>query len=200
MHRARISLVCKLEHGEYSAVEARNVNFWWPNGQQALKDVNLKVSPGELAMIVGHNGCGKSTLLRILRGLVFPASGNVHIEKPCAFVHQNPNIQIVYPTIGADVALSVPREPDTTARDVRAAVLKALDSVGLHPPEKFLRLSSHRLSGGQRQRVVVAAALAMEPRSILFDEATASMDPMNKMDLTSRVRRLVTNRKIAAIW
>lgn len=177
-----------------------NVNFWWANGRIALQDVSLKVAPGELTMLVGENGCGKSTLLRVIRGLLEPSSGTVRLKTPCAFVHQNPDIQIILPSIGSDIAASVPKGPNTSARDIRDQVFEVMEAVGLTPPADYIRLSSHRLSGGQRQRAVVASALAMKPSTILFDEVTASMDPVNKAELVSRVRKIVSERRIAALW
>lgn len=199
--RWRHNFTCALgsDAGRFG-IAVDNVNFWWANGRIALQDVSLKVAPGELAMLVGENGCGKSTLLRVTRGLLEPSSGTVRLETPCAFVHQNPDIQIVFPSIGSDIAASVPKGPNTSNRDVRDQVFEAMEAVGLTPPADYIRLSSHRLSGGQRQRAVVASALAMKPSTILFDEVTASMDPVNKAELVSRVRRIVSERRIAALW
>lgn len=151
-------------------------------------------------MIVGENGCGKSTLLRTICGLLRPASGTVSVDSPCAYVHQHPDVQILFPTVGMDIAASVPKTKGTTKEEVREKVKELMEAVGLSPPENFLSTSSFRLSGGEKQRVVVAGALAMEPRTILFDEATASMDPVNKAELLNRVRRIVTERGIAALW
>ncbi|CAN8074151.1 unnamed protein product [Agarophyton chilense] len=151
-------------------------------------------------MVLGHNGSGKSTLLQLLRGVLNPSTGSIHLEQPCAYVQQDPNIQIVMPTIGMDIASSVRKDSTSQSADIRNAVLDSLTDVGLTPPEDFLRKSPYRLSGGQRQRAAVAAALAMEPRTILFDEVTANMDPFNKAELVSRVRRIITERNIAAIW
>lgn len=185
---------------EKPVISVRNVCFRWENGRSALNNVSLSVKKGELTMILGKNGSGKSTLLRILRGLLNPSSGHVYLEKPCAFVQQDPNIQILMPTIGMDIAVSVPKKPDTSRSELWGAVREALTEVGLVPPEYFIRMSSYRLSGGQRQRAAVAAALAMKPKSFLLDEVTASMDPLNKAELISRVRRLITDRNIGAIW
>lgn len=187
-------------HRDKPAIIAENVSFWWQNGRSALQDVSLRVCPGELTMLVGRNGCGKSTLLKVIRGLLIPTAGKVQLLKPCAFVFQNPNIQIVMPSIGADIALSVPKTSSTAKQQVREAVIDALNAVGLTPPETFMRMNSSRISGGQRQRAVVASALAMQPQTILFDEVTASMDPVNKAELVSRVRSIISERKIAGLW
>lgn len=184
----------------HAGIFADNVSFWWDNGRIALRNVSLKVAPGELTMIVGENGCGKSTLLRTICGLLLPARGTVSVESPCAYVHQQPDVQIIFPTVGMDIAASVPKKEGTTREEVRGKVEELMEAVGLSPPEKFLSTSSFRLSGGEKQRVVVAGALAMEPKTILFDEATASMDPVNKAELLGRVRRIVTEREIAALW
>eukprot|EP00178_Gracilaria_changii_P015982 TRINITY_DN44_c0_g1_i1.p1 TRINITY_DN44_c0_g1~~TRINITY_DN44_c0_g1_i1.p1 ORF type:complete len:224 (-),score=24.58 TRINITY_DN44_c0_g1_i1:731-1402(-) len=201
-HRPLVKMVEERRHSipERAPISVRNVCFRWEDGRSALNDISLTVQRGELTMILGRNGSGKSTLLRILRGVLNPSTGDVHLEKPCAYVHQNPNLQIVMPTIGTDIASSVRKDPATQPSEVRQAVIDALEAVGLTPPEDFMRKSSYRLSGGQRQRAAIASALAMEPRTILFDEVTSSMDPFNKAELVSRIRRIVTERDIAAVW
>lgn len=151
-------------------------------------------------MIVGKNGSGKSTLLRAIRGLLEPSIGNVFLERPCGFVHQNPDVQILFPTIGGDIVASIPNVEEITNYEAYRKVVQALDMVGLTPASDYIDCSSYRLSGGQKQRAVVAAALAMKPASLLFDEVTASMDPVNKAELVSRVRKIVTERNIAALW
>lgn len=181
-------------------IAVRNVSYWWANSQIALQNVSVDVAPGELAMIVGHNGCGKSTLLRVIRGLFEPPVGEIFLERPCGFVHQNPDIQILLPTIGADIAASIPNVNEITDYEAYRKVVQALEMVGLSPASDYIEISSYRLSGGQKQRAVVAAALAMKPASLLFDEVTASMDPVNKAELVARVRKIVTEKNIAALW
>lgn len=107
---------------------------------------------------------------------------------------------MVFPSVGTDIAASVPQRPGMSAAEVKECVIEAMEAVGLSPPEDYLPRSGHRLSGGQRQRAVVASALAMRPSTMLFDEATASMDPVNKAELISRVRRIVSEKQIAALW
>lgn len=177
-----------------------NVSYWRPNGQQVLRDVSLTIRPGELAMLVGHNGCGKSTLIKVVRGLLKPTLGTVELGRPAAFVDQNPHRQIVMPSVGSDIALFL-RLPKGTPDDVaRSKVLACLSSVGLDPPENFIEMGSFRLSGGQRQRVAVASALAANPKSLLLDEVTGSMDAENRLALVSRMRDLVSESQVAAFW
>ncbi len=74
-----------------------------------LKGVNLRVRRGSLHMLLGPNGCGKSTLLKTLGGLVQPSSGSMRTDKPSGFVFQNPDHQVVMPTVAADVAFGLGR-------------------------------------------------------------------------------------------
>lgn len=82
-----------------------------PEGKQRriLKSVNLQVQRGSLHMLLGPNGCGKSTLLRILGGLLNPDAGEVQADAPSGFVFQNPDHQVVMPTVAADVAFGLGR-------------------------------------------------------------------------------------------
>lgn len=182
------------------AIRVNNVNFTWPNGRCGLEGINLSIKEGELAMIVGPNGCGKSTLLRVVHGFILPDSGDVKLVKPCSYVRQDPDLQIVMPTIGSNIALSIPDGKHMPRDKIRALVLESLESVGLFPAHDFIDKTSYRMSGGQRQRSVLAAALVNTPKSILFDEVTANIDPFNKAELLMHVRRLVTERRIAALW
>eukprot|EP00177_Eucheuma_denticulatum_P006589 GFKZ01011994.1.p1 GENE.GFKZ01011994.1~~GFKZ01011994.1.p1 ORF type:complete len:266 (-),score=25.83 GFKZ01011994.1:600-1397(-) len=181
-------------------ISAKNVTYFWENGRVALEDVTVHVPPGELTMIVGENGCGKSTLLKNIAGMLQPAVGTVSADQPCAFVHQDPDIQILFPTVGWDIAASVPQTPEMTKGDVLRKVISAMEKVGLDTSEDFRSNSSFRLSGGQKQRVVIASALAMEPMSMLFDEATASLDPITKAELLCTVKEIIEEKEIAALW
>lgn len=77
--------------------------------RRILKSVNLQVQRGSLHMLLGPNGCGKSTLLRVLGGLLYPDSGSVEADEPSGFVFQNPDHQVVMPTVAADVAFGLGR-------------------------------------------------------------------------------------------
>lgn len=76
---------------------------------QVLQGVDLSIPAGTFHMLLGPNGCGKSTLLRVLAGLFRPEGGAVHVAAPCAFVFQNPDHQVVMPTVAADVAFGLGR-------------------------------------------------------------------------------------------
>ncbi|KAF7030946.1 hypothetical protein CFC21_042373 [Triticum aestivum] len=90
------------------AIEGRGVGFSVTTRRglvlPVLKDCSLCVPPGQLWMLLGPNGCGKSTLLKVLAGFQNPSAGTVHINRPFSYVFQNPDHQVVMPTVESDVA------------------------------------------------------------------------------------------------
>ena len=147
-------------------------------------------------MLLGTNGSGKSTLLRLLAGLLYPQSGEIKIARPTGFVFQNPDHQLVMPTVGADVAFGLVDENLSIAQ-VRQRVEQALVAVNLW---ELQRRPIYALSGGQKQRVAIAGALARRCAVLLLDEPTALLDPDTQLDLVAQVRRLVDSEGITALW
>ncbi|MBS3027557.1 MAG: ABC transporter ATP-binding protein [Dolichospermum sp. DET50] len=177
-------------------IEVNNLNFFWPNGEQVIKSCSLKVPKGEFWMLLGTNGSGKSTLLRLIAGLLAPQSGEVMVLPPVGFVFQNPDHQLVMPTVGADVAFGLVAEKLQPAM-VRARVEEALGAVNLL---SLQRRPIYALSGGQKQRVAIAGAIARHCDVLLLDEPTALLDPDSQLDLVASVRNLVKSRGITALW
>lgn len=179
-----------------AAIIVRQLCFSWPKGEQVLKSCSLEVPKGEFWMLLGTNGSGKSTLLRLLAGLLRPQAGQIHITQPVGFVFQNPDCQLVMPTVGADVAFGLVEEKLTLAQ-VRERVREALAAVNLLWLE---RRPIYALSGGQKQRVAIAGALARHCEVLLLDEPTALLDPDSQLDLVVQVRNLVKSRGLTALW
>ncbi len=147
-------------------------------------------------MLLGNNGSGKSTLLKILGGLLQPQSGEWSVEKPLGFVFQNPDHQLVMPTVGADVAFGLVDEHLPLA-EIRNRVDDALSAINLL---ELKRRPIYALSGGQKQRVAIAGAIARHCQVLLLDEPTALLDPDSQIDLVKRVRNLVKERGLTALW
>jgi energy-coupling factor transport system ATP-binding protein len=179
-----------------SAIALNNLGFQWPSGQPVLQGCSLSVEEGEFCMLLGSNGSGKSTLLKVLAGLLQPHSGSFEIQPPVGFVFQNPDHQLVMPTVGADVAFGLVQEHLPWAA-ARARVDEALAAVNL---AHFERRPIYALSGGQKQRVAIAGAIARHCRVLLLDEPTALLDPDSQLDLVRQVRTLVQERGLTALW
>ena len=177
-------------------IRVKDLNFSWPNGTKAIQSCSLKVPIGEFWMLLGTNGSGKSTLLRLLAGLLAPQSGEIKVLEPVGFVFQNPDHQLVMPTVGADVAFGLVEEKLPPAT-VRTRVEEALKSVNL----STLQLRPiYALSGGQKQRVAIAGAIARRCEILLLDEPTALLDPDSQLELVAGVSGLVKSRGMTALW
>ena len=178
------------------AIQVRDLSFNWHNGEQVFKSLSLDVPKGEFWMLLGINGSGKSTLLRLLADLLTPQSGQIQILHPLGFVFQNPDHQLVMPTVGADVAFGLVEEKLSPA-SVRRRVDEALAAVNLL---ELQRRPIYALSGGQKQRVAIAGALARQCEVLLLDEPTALLDPDSQLDLVAQVQNIVKSRGITALW
>jgi energy-coupling factor transport system ATP-binding protein len=178
------------------AIQVKDLSFRWYKGDTVLDACSLEVPKGEFWMLLGTNGSGKSTLLRLLAGLLQPQSGYIKPLPKFGFVFQNPDHQLVMPTVGADVAFGLAEE-NLTSVQIRQRVQEALDAVNLLP---LLRRPIYALSGGQKQRVAIAGAIARHCEVLLFDEPTALLDPDSQLELVSQVQRLVKNRGLTALW
>ncbi|MBD2501425.1 ABC transporter ATP-binding protein [Anabaena azotica] len=177
-------------------IVVKDLSFSWPSGEIAIQSCSLEVPQGEFWMLLGTNGSGKSTLLRLLAGLLAPQAGEIGVLQPVGFVFQNPDHQLVMPTVGADVAFGLVEEKLPTAV-VRARVEEALGAVNLNA---LTLRPIYALSGGQKQRVAIAGAIARRCEVLLLDEPTALLDPDSQLDLVASVRRLVKSRGITALW
>ncbi|OWM91457.1 hypothetical protein CDL15_Pgr017375 [Punica granatum] len=201
-----------------AAIEARNVNFSISTRQGAtvpiLTDCSLTVPSGQLWMLLGPNGCGKSTLLRILAGLLTPTNGKVYVKRPKNYVFQNPDHQVVMPTVEADVAFGLGKS-GFTSMEVRSKVLKALDAVGMSDymqiKKSFAGLTVYvllalqrpiqTLSGGQKQRVAIAGALAEACKVLLLDELTTFLDESDQIGVIRAVKNcLEKSEEVTALW
>lgn len=166
----------------------------------ALRGIDLTIAAGEYITLIGANGSGKSTLLRHLNALLLPTSGDVwvagwntrevahvrDIRSTVGMVFQVPDSQIVATVVEEDVAFG-PENLGVPERELRRRVDWALETVGL---SELRHRASHLLSAGQKQRLAIASALAMSPRCLLLDEATAMLDPVGREQVLLTVDNL----------
>ncbi|MEN8136437.1 MAG: ABC transporter ATP-binding protein [Thermodesulfobacteriota bacterium] len=173
-------------------VEAKDLEFTYPDQTPALQTISFRIHHGESVAIVGANGAGKSTLLLHLNGYLSPTGGQVRIgdypltketlrevRRTVGMVFQDPDDQLFMSTVFDDVAFG-PLNLDLPVDEVTARVDKALATVGLsHLKER----PPHRLSAGQKRRVAIASVLSMSPDILVMDEPTSGLDPRARRQL-----------------
>lgn len=189
------------------AIDIKEVFFYY-NGHPVLSNVNLRVREGDFLAIIGPNGSGKTTLLKIILGILSPRQGSVRIfgEDPgkasgsVGYVPQDTGINKGFPISVMDVTLMgrlgrFGRARRYTAED-RESARQQLEKVGMW---EFRDRPIGRLSGGQRQRVLIARALTAEPRILLMDEPTASVDAQFQTDLYAFLKELNDTMTIVVV-
>jgi cobalt/nickel transport system ATP-binding protein len=174
------------------AIDVVGLGHRYPDGTEALRDIDLRVEPGETLALVGPNGAGKSTLLLHLNGVLEPTVGTVSIDATIVersslgmirarvgLVFQDPDDQLFSPTVRDDVAFG-PMHMGLPAEEVEQRVEQALAAVGMQGSEARV---PHHLSVGQRKRVSLATVLSMDPTVLVFDEPTAGVDPRGRREV-----------------
>ncbi|GAA4781972.1 amino acid ABC transporter ATP-binding protein [Corynebacterium canis] len=171
-----------------SLISLDKVDKIYPGGFQALHQISLDVAPGEVIAIVGPSGCGKSTLLKTINGLediqggAITLDGTVITDGKTKWKDVRTQVGMVFQNYELFPHLTVMKNlllgPKVVKRaDLRQAEAQAralLARVGL---EEKADAMPRELSGGQKQRVAIVRALMMEPKALLLDEITASLDP-----------------------
>ncbi len=179
----------------------------------ALHDINLSFGRGEYVAILGHNGSGKSTLAKLLNLILTPGEGRIiiggkdvtapdfteddlfDIRRRVGMVFQNPDNQLVATVVEEDVAFG-PENLGLAREELKRRVAEALEIVGM---TEYASHATHKLSGGQKQRVAIAGIIAMLPDCIIFDEATAMLDPLGRQDVMATIEKLNRERGITII-
>ena len=189
------------KEGETGLIEIQNVSYAYEDAAaKALNNVSLTINDGEFVAVVGHNGSGKSTLAKHLNALLLPTEGKVlvdgmdtadeadtlSIRQRVGMVFQNPDNQLVTTIVEEDVAFG-PENIGVPGNEIRTRVDRALAAVGM---EKYAHSAPNMLSGGQKQRIAIAGMLAMQPKVLVLDEATAMLDPKGRRDIIDLVTKL----------
>lgn len=166
----------------------------------SLSGVTFQIKKGEFIAVLGENGSGKTTLARhfnvllplqqgrlTIAGLDAAGKKNLwEIRRSCAMVFQNPDNQFVSSLIEEELAFA-PENFGVSEKETQKRIKKVLADVDMSGYEKY---SPHMLSGGQKQRIAIAGVLTAEPDILVFDEATAMLDPVGRQEVLSVIRRL----------
>uniref|UniRef100_A0A804QV51 ABC transporter domain-containing protein n=1 Tax=Zea mays TaxID=4577 RepID=A0A804QV51_MAIZE len=140
---------------------------------------------------------GTEFMRLVLAGFQNPTAGTVYINRPCSYVFQNPDHQVVMPTVGSDVAFGLGKLK-LPLDEVRLRVSKSLDAVGML---SYSQRPIQTLSGGQKQRVAIAGALAEASKVLLLDELTTFLDEHDQIGVINAVRDSVAaDGEVAALW
>ena len=199
-------------------IHIRGLRKTFPPNTVALDGVDLDIAPGEFVMVIGQSGAGKSTLLRCLNRLIEPTEGEIGlngsrvtgaspealraVRRQMGMIFQQFNLvrrASVMENVLAGRLGYVPGVPSLFGRFPhrdREMAMAALRLVGL---EDFAERRADRLSGGEQQRVAIARALAQEPKVILADEPTASLDPMLTESIMGILQRINRERRLTLI-
>lgn len=185
-------------------LEVKNLHYKYPDGTVALRGVNLRVKKGEKVYLLGPNGSGKSTLLLHFNGILRPQRGKVmvlgkdigkwgdEVKKIVGLVFQNPDDQLFMPTVYEDVAFG-PVNLKLDEAEVKRRVKSALKMVGM---KRFEDRSPHHLSYGEKKRIAIATVLAMDPKILVLDEPTLSLDPWIKRSFIGLLKELGEERTV----
>jgi ATP-binding cassette subfamily B protein len=187
-------------------VELRHVTFGYGSGPDALRDVSLAVEPGSTVALVGATGSGKTTLVQLLSRLYDPTSGSVLIDgadvrdvdlvalrREIAVVDDDPFL--FSDTVAGNIAYGRPDASDEAIRQAaeRAQAAGFIDEL----PDGYDTRVGERgltLSGGQRQRIAIARALVADPRILILDDATSSVDASTEREIKGALREAMEGR------
>jgi iron complex transport system ATP-binding protein len=186
-----------------SLLEVRHVVARYRGGQPALDGVTCTVRGGELLAVVGPNGSGKTTLVRVISGLLRPEAGEVAVDGRSLAGWKRAELAGVLAVVPQGEAVTFPLRVDETVMLGRYARLGSLAAPGSGDRDAVEEALARcdvsalagrtvdTLSGGEWQRVRLARALAQQPRILVLDEPTTSLDIRHEMELFELIRRLV---------
>ena len=179
--------------------------------KQVLDDVSFDVAPGEVFFIIGASGVGKSVLIKHLVGLLYPDSGEIWLDgeeiskfderamgpvrKKCAMVFQHSTL-FDSMTCAENVALPLRKHKGMTLKESLAEARRRLEIVHMH---EFADHYPPALGDGMRKRVAIARALTLDPKYVLFDEPTTSLDPVSARRVDRLIRELSDKLGVTSI-
>jgi ABC-type multidrug transport system fused ATPase/permease subunit len=204
----------KFSHENFSAsIDMSQVNFKYSESQSfEVRNIDLHANPGEVIAVVGKSGSGKTTIIDLLLGVLSPKSGKIRISGvqpmeaisnwPGAIAYVPQNVAIISGTIRQNVILGFKENPEDDIQIWNSLRTAQLEEFVLQLPERLDTLVGEfgtRLSGGQRQRLGIARALFTNPKLLILDEATSSLDGLTESELSKEINSLKGSMTIVLI-
>jgi len=184
-------------------IQVKELDFAYPDGTKALKNINLEIAKGEFIALIGQNGSGKTTLSKCLNGLYKPTGGDIIVDglnskdssivqmvRRVGYVFQNPDHQLFNNNCWDEIAYG-PRNIELSETEVKERVEEAIQVVGL--PKIYHKEHPFFLSKGLRQRVAIASILALRPQVIIVDEPTTGQDAKQSLEIMDFLKSLNKN-------
>jgi NitT/TauT family transport system ATP-binding protein len=183
--------------GTTAAITLRGISRVFDGGIEAVRSIDLDISPGQFLAMIGPSGCGKSTLLRIIAGLDRPTAGTIAGVDPTeiAFVFQDAHL-LPWRNVLRNVALPLELQGVSKSARIERA-MAAIEQVGLADAAKRYPA---QLSGGMRMRASLARALVTNPQLLLLDEPFAALDEITRQQLDEQLRELWAQRKMTVLF
>ncbi|GAA3732363.1 SAV1866 family putative multidrug efflux ABC transporter [Flavobacterium ginsengisoli] len=188
-------------------IEVKNVDFVYPNGTQALYDINFTVKPNETSALVGLSGAGKSTIINLLDKFYLPSSGQIFldgvdlIDYNTDFLRKNIGLvlqknHIFKGTIAENILYG---NPEASQEEVIEAAKQAYIHEQVIQLPKSYDSDAHLLSGGQQQRIAIARLFLKNPPIIFLDEPTASLDAIATEQIKKSLDAIKKDRTVIII-
>lgn len=189
-------------------IEIKNLSYHTGN-KIILNNITTTFEAGKFTALIGMNGSGKSTLTKLLNALYLPTLGNVTVDgidtsdykalktirSSVGMVFQDPSLQAVASVVEDDIAFA-PEHLGLSSRETNRRVADALSAAGItHLKDRVIAT----LSGGEKQLTAIAAVLAMNPKYIVFDEATSMLDPTARKNVFNLATELA-KKGTGIIW
>ncbi|MGC9529907.1 MAG: betaine/proline/choline family ABC transporter ATP-binding protein [Candidatus Bipolaricaulaceae bacterium] len=192
-------------------IKLENVTKVYPDGTEAVKELNLEVGEGEFCVLLGPSGCGKTTTMKMINRLIPITEGRIYVngQDTTALDENELRRSIGYAiqeiglfphmTVGQNIA-TVPRLLKWPKDKCRRRAAELLELVGLTPPDQFIDRFPAELSGGQRQRVGVARCLGADPPILLMDEPFGAIDPITREKLQNEFLKIQQKLKKTIVF
>lgn len=180
-------------------LQINDLNFSYPDGYEALKNINLEINKGDTLGVLGPNGAGKTTFILHLNGILGNLDDSIYINnlsinednlkkirEKVGIVFQDPDDQLFMPTVLEDVMFG-PKNFGYTNEEAESKAIEALDKVKM---KEFLNKPPHHLSFGQKRKVAIASVIAINPELIVLDEPSSNLDPASRRELIEILKNL----------